>query len=176
MFVLATLKAATLLGPVKIRNMSPAGALIEAGALPAIGEPVSIQRGELAAAGHVVWRLEGRAGVRFDREVDVADWLPAASRRQQQVDQTFQQLKEGTVVPFVAPGAPAGPSPIDRQDLMEAAEALDALADVLAEDAAMIAGHSAKLQALDMASQFLRRFAGAAPVHGVSAAGSHAKP
>lgn len=170
MFVLASMAATSVSGPVKIRNMSPMGALIEGGALPRVGEHLSIRRGELTAAGRVVWRLEGRAGLQFDSEVDVMDWLPAGGSRQQKVDQTFHELKAASVatapsaVPDVArPVARIGPSPVDRLELLEAADALDALADMLAGDDRVVATLSTKLQALDIASQLLRRCAAAMP-------------
>ena len=46
-----------------------------------------------------------------------------------------------------------------REDLRKVAAALDSLADALAEDAGLVASQSSGLQALDIASQFLRRFA-----------------
>jgi hypothetical protein len=171
MFVLASMTSATASGPVKIRNMSSSGALIEGGSLPVVGDHLSIRRGDLAAAGRIVWRLEGRAGVRFDCEVDVSNWLPTGfSGRQQQVDQTFSELKAGlaTDKPAAsqspAPASRIAPSRIERLDLLETADALDVLADLLAEDVEVVVRLSARLQALDIASQLLRRCAGAMPV------------
>lgn len=160
MFVLASMAAASVSGPIKIRNMSPSGALIEGVALPHVGEHLSLGRGELSAAGTIVWREGGRAGLRFDHFVEVGAWLPAGSR-QQQVDQTFHELKNGLAPTAPQPPAPVGTSPVGKADLLEAASALDALADALAEDARVIAGHSTKLQALDVAAQLLRRCASA---------------
>jgi hypothetical protein len=162
MFVLASMAAASVSGPIKIRNMSPSGALIEGAALPHVGEHLSLGRGNLSAAGTIVWRDGGRAGLRFDHLVEVAAWLPAGSR-QQQVDQTFHELKNGlaSTAPLTAaaPTGPTAPSPIGKTDLLEAASALDTLADALAEDAQVIASHSTRLQALDIAAQLLRRCA-----------------
>ncbi len=168
MFVLASMTAETVSGPVKIRNMSPDGALIEGAALPRVGEQLSLRRGELVAAGRVVWCQGGRAGLRFDHYVDVTTWLPAGGR-QQQVDQAVHLIKNGLANVVPLPVAPAGTSPIDKSDLLDAATALDALADALAEDAGVIASHSTRLQALDIASQMLRRCATSTPtdpVHG----------
>jgi hypothetical protein len=72
----------------------------------------------------------------------------------------FHELKNGLPLSAPQPAAPAGTSPIGQADLLDAASALDALADVLAEDARVIASHSTKLQALDIAAQLLRRCAG----------------
>lgn len=161
MFVLASMAAETVSGPVKIRNMSPDGALIEGAALPRLGEQLSLRRGELAATGRVIWCEGGRAGLRFDHYVDVAAWLPVGSP-QQQVDQAFHAIKNGltNVVPLpVAPVAPVRTSPIGKSDLLDAATALETLADALAQDAGVVASHSTRLQTLDIAAQLLRRCA-----------------
>lgn len=159
MFVLATMVAPTVSGPIKIRNMSPNGALIEGNALPRIGEQVSLRRGDLSAAGRIIWREPGKAGLRFDHDVQVTKWLPAAGGKQQQVDRTFDELKAD-------PGLGANPStvraeavPANGWELLDLAGALDALADELAGDAEVVAHHASSLQTLDIASQQLRKIA-----------------
>ena len=164
MFVLASMVAETASGPVKIRNMSPDGALIEGAALPRLGEHLSIGRVKLAATGQVVWSDGGRAGLRFDQNIDVAAWLPAGGP-QQQVDQAFHAIKNGLTNVVRLPVAPVGTSPVAKSDLMDAALAIEALADVLADDAGVIASHSTRLQVLDIAAQLLRRCAISIPAH-----------
>ncbi len=159
MFVLATMAAASASGPIKIRNMSLGGALIEGGTLPPIGEHLSLRRGELAISGRIVWRQSGKAGLSFDHAVEVMDWLPAGSGGQQRVDHAFHELKANSAPARPASSAPVEAAPIGRFDLLNLAQALDVLADSLAEDARIVAAHSAKLQALDAASQMLRRLA-----------------
>ena len=159
MFVLATMAAPTVSGPVKIRNMSVGGALIEGDALPRTGEHLRLRRGELTVCGRIVWRDEGKAGLCFDDEVEVGRWLPAGSGGQQQVDRAFQEMKAAPTPPAPRPGSPIEASPMGREDLLKVAAALDRLADALAEDAGLVASQSSGLQALDIASQFLRRFA-----------------
>ena len=46
MLVLASMAAESVSGPIKIRNMSPEGALIESSALPQVGEHLSLRRAE----------------------------------------------------------------------------------------------------------------------------------
>jgi hypothetical protein len=159
MFVLATMAAVSVSGPVKIRNMSHGGALIEGGPLPPIGEHLSLRRGELAISGRVVWRQDGRAGMAFDHEVEVGDWLPAGAPRQHQVDQTFQELKTARQPTGLSAVTPIETSPVGKLEVLHVADALDGLADALAEDRAVVAVYAAKLQSLDLASQLLRRFA-----------------
>ncbi len=160
MFVLATMHGATISGPIKIRNLSQGGALIEGAALPAIGEQVDLRRGQVSVSGKVVWCQGGRAGLQFDGRAIVAEWLPGGHTGQQQVDQTFQQLKSkaGTSLSSTQPSAlkPTTPTALELKNL---ADAVCSLADDLAEDAAVVARHSSKLQVLDMAVQALRRYA-----------------
>jgi len=162
MFVLASMASARASGPVKVRNMSPDGALIEGATLPGVGDSLSLRRGELNASGRIVWQDGGKAGVRFDHHVQVADWLPAGAARQQLVEQTVHELKNIPATPApepAAPRAPVAPSPVERVDLLETADALDALADALAENPQVIVDHSTRLQVLDVAAQLLRRCA-----------------
>lgn len=160
MFVAATIAGAIGSGPVRIRNMSADGALVEGEILPCIGEPFRLLRGGLSAFGKVVWREDGRAGLRFDDNVDVVRWLAVPSSGQELVDQTFRELKARAVDP-PAPLCPStGGPPASGWQLASLAEALEALADDLAEDAKVVAELGERLQILDVASQVLRRFAG----------------
>lgn len=159
MFVLATMVAPAVSGPIKIRNMSRSGALIEGDALPGVGQPLRLQRGELIVSGRIVWRNAGKAGLRFEQDVEVGRWLPTAAGGQQQVDRTFHDLKSGAAEPAPLVAAQFKAPPAAPGDALNAAGALEALADALSDDAGVVARHAPKLQALDIASQLLRRFA-----------------
>lgn len=159
MFVLATMNAPAVTGSIKIRNMSRSGALIEGDALPGVGEHLRLMRGELTVSGRIVWRQAGRAGLRFEQDVEVGRWLPAAGGGQQQVDRAFHDLKSGMAEPDPAPVAQFKTPRTAQDDALKAAEALEGLADALSDDAAVVANHASKLQALDIAAQLLRRFA-----------------
>lgn len=56
--------------PVRLRNMSAEGALIEADALPAKGEQIVFRRNDIAVAGRVAWVLDRHAGISFDEKLD----------------------------------------------------------------------------------------------------------
>ena len=158
-FVLAAISADRVSGAVRIRNLSPSGALIEGAALPLPGEPLVLRRGENSIGGKVVWCHDGKAGLRFDGQATVGDWLPAAQSSQQRVDEAFQGLKSGAAEPPAASAAPPA-RPFSPSDLRQLARAIDALADALADDDAVVARHAAKLQTLDIAAQTLRKLAG----------------
>jgi hypothetical protein len=157
MFVLASMAAASVSGPIRIRNMSPSGALIEGEPLPRIGEQLNLRRANLSVSGRVVWRETRKAGLLFDQEIRVADWLPVASGKQMDVDRAVQELKAGAVAP--GPRTSIEPTPLRRSDLLDVAAALDVLADALAEDGMVVARHASRLQVLDIASQVLRKLA-----------------
>lgn len=56
--------------PVKLRNLSKDGALVEAGTLPPVGTRVHFRKGELSLSGHVAWEAGKRAGIAFDCPLD----------------------------------------------------------------------------------------------------------
>ncbi len=56
--------------PVRLRNLSENGALVEAETLPVVGSAVRFRKGELNLAARVAWIEDGRAGVAFDSVLD----------------------------------------------------------------------------------------------------------
>src|SRR5688572_338181 len=80
MFVTANLSSAAMTTNVRVRDMSGSGALIEADALPSVGERVKLRKGELSATGTVVRREGTQAGILFERPINVLDWLPNKAR------------------------------------------------------------------------------------------------
>jgi hypothetical protein len=158
MFVMATIASGSGSGPVKVRNLSPGGALVEGGILPTPGTRIILNRADLSMHGKVVWSASGRAGLRFESLADVAQWLPAGvnSHGQQRVDQLVQQIK-ASPRPAYPPQAPAImiPAAISFDDLRQVKKALESLAEDLACDPDVIARHCSRLQALDLAAQLL---------------------
>jgi hypothetical protein len=159
MFVAAALAASGASGPVRIRNLSPAGAMIEGASLPPQGDRFELRRGASSVSGRVVWSGSGKAGLRFDGRVEVAEWMPGGHAGQQRVDQVFQQTKISPPVAEVAVPSAAHEDMLAPAQLRRIARALDALADEIADDGDAVAKFAVKLQALDIASQALRRMA-----------------
>lgn len=162
LFVVAALSSETASGPVRIRNISPHGALIEGPVLPPKGTSLRLSRGSLSVTGNIVWRRENRAGVRFDSAVIVADWLPngRATTGQQKVDEIVHAYKSQK--------APAGAvtSPVSKRasegldvgaSLLHIRSALTAAAEELASDPFVAARHVRALQTIDVATQELGR-------------------
>ena len=66
----ASIEAGGLTVPVKLRNLSTEGALIEGDQLPGVGSDVLFHKNELHLSGHVAWMAGRRAGVAFDAMLD----------------------------------------------------------------------------------------------------------
>ena len=160
LFVMANLHAEALGGPVKLRNISPCGALIEGEVLPGRGSAVALCKGDLAVPGTVVWRNANRAGLSFANPTDVSQWLPSA-QAQKSADETFRKLK---VEQAQQPGDRVGCAPlhtsfVSTEEMERAAAALDDLASMLALDDRVVVEFASKLQSLDIAAQLLRKMA-----------------
>lgn len=61
--------------PVKLRNLSSEGALVEGDKLPAAGSMVVFHKKELNLPGHIAWATAGRAGIAFEARLDPASVL-----------------------------------------------------------------------------------------------------
>jgi hypothetical protein len=70
-------RVATSLPPqsVRVRNISEGGAMVEGAIEPDEDEQVLLDIGGAALLGRIRWRLEDRAGVRFERDIDVDEFL-----------------------------------------------------------------------------------------------------
>jgi hypothetical protein len=154
--------------PVKIRNMSATGVMLEAPDMPPVGEPVRLVRGSLAVRGEVVWTAGIRCGVRLATAVQVAQWLvPLLNQEQQRIDDTVALIKAGAVplrLPArtgALPGAMEGQAAhrgSDAQlaaDLTQVIALLEDLGARLASDRAVVERHGIELQNIDIGVQTL---------------------
>jgi hypothetical protein len=160
MFLAALLRGADFSAPVKIRNMSAAGALVEAPAVPQRGAEVQLIRGSLAVPAIVAWSTPGRCGLHFASLVCVRDWLaPVSNSAQQQVDDAVRLLKAGAVpMPPRSAVQDRAREPASAElgrDLRSAARLIEELGDGLSTDEQVLASHADKLQNLDIALQII---------------------
>lgn len=157
MFVLATISWSGVSNPVRVRNMSAAGALVEGATLPPAGAAVLLRRGQSVAAGRVVWHEGGKAGLIFDKSATVAEWMPGDRTGQEQVDQIVHHIRSGelTAAPLRVTSVPL----ISSSELRSLADGLCNLADELSNDMTLVVRHSHGLQLLDIAAQTLRKIA-----------------
>ena len=168
---------------VRIRNLSVRGAMIESPGLPREGSEIVIERTGLKIGGTLRWASGPRAGVQFDRTIDLAAWSPSLAlsvRNQADVDGAVAAVRAGVV-----PSAPAERSkraPNHGQlrsrigeELSGIAHMLEIASDALADDPAMIARHMERLQEFDMASQMLIELAALVAAENPAAALSKVK-
>lgn len=66
----ASIEADGVTVAVKLRNLSPEGALVEGNQLPAVGSVVTFRKKELNLPGYIAWITAGRAGIAFDAKLD----------------------------------------------------------------------------------------------------------
>jgi len=143
--------------PVKIRNISSAGALLDTLTVLAPGSLVQLIRGPLIVHALVAWTDQGRLGLKFSGTVDVQRWRQTISNAEQQrVDDVVTLVKAGAVPLQVYSSASSleetnGPS----SDLLRASKLLSRLGDRLANDAIVVANFPGELQNLDIAIQVI---------------------
>lgn len=160
LFAMGTIYADGRSAPVRVRNLSPTGAMVEGAVLPTSGRRVRLCRGSLEVFAEIIWCKDGAAGLRFESAVTVADWLPRgrAIAPQQRIDEVFHQSRVGVSVT-----APAQPPWADGElgalDLMRMKQAMESLAIELASDSHALERYASKLQVLDMAAQALGKIA-----------------
>jgi len=160
MFLVATLYFNGASSPVRVRNMSATGALIEGASLPEAGATAILRRGALEAPATTAWSEAGKAGLAFAGPVEVSNWLPAKDgKRQTQVDQIAFGMKHAarTVAPVVVPMVEqASPMIAVLAELTGLQAQLGQLGDQLAGDAFVLVNHP-EVQLLDAAGQRIGR-------------------
>ena len=152
-FLAATLVAAGRSFPVRVRNISPGGALIGGADLPSAGLAVILRRGSLSTSADVAWREPSQCGVRFSTSIDVAEWVRRVGHPgQEQVDALVRLVRPPALPGEVSPVfTPSGDSiSAISQDLSETC-------DQLANVAEFLEGQPEELLRLDVIAQRLRQ-------------------
>jgi hypothetical protein len=161
-YLAATLYCDGSSSPVKIRNMSSTGALLEGAIVVGVGALVQLVRGQLIVHGLIAWTEDGRCGLKFSGCVDVHQWRAVRTNSEQdRVDEVVRLVKAGAV-PLPVP--PLSQRPLQEShdpgielslDLRRASDLLDDLGEVLASDLDIVTRHGAALQNLDIAMQVI---------------------
>jgi hypothetical protein len=169
----ATIRSGGVTAPVRIRNLSEKGAMVDGGALPEPGAALVLQRLEVEMRGVVVWRAEGRCGIQFEGAASVDEWVagrraPAAifGHGQSRVDQIQAAVRSGREIADEDTAVAPPPELITDVEARVADELdhvqrlLDEVAGDLIGDAALLQGHSEALQRFDNACQILNQLSG----------------
>ena len=164
----ATIEAGALKAPVRIRNLSESGAMIDGAALPEVGTALTLRRLEVEIGAVAVWRASGRCGIRFDGKASVDEWVSgvrrphgAEERSQARVDEIQAAIRSGGSSP--APENPTSAGPIDAgrlndrivEEIAYVRRLLDAVGDELTDDPIILQRHGRALQNFDSACQIL---------------------
>jgi hypothetical protein len=154
-FLAAALVVGTALLPVRLRNLSRRGALLEGPSLPSAGSKVRLVRGDLSAEGQIAWQLHHQAGLHFSLEIDVEQWVKRIGHTgQQRVDRTVAMLRLGQ-----RPLANATMEP--RLSLAEISGELDAICERLADAPTMSVELAEQLLRLNVVARNLQQISAA---------------
>ena len=159
-FLAAVIHAGGSCYPVRIRNLSRSGALIDGNDVPGEGEAIRLQRGPHSAIATVVWRRGGACGVVFSSAVPVREWTAygAAHKGQRRVDSIVASVR-ARATPLASAATPsaaaAGNCPVTAAELHLVSGRLRAVTADLARDPAVIEGSAGALQELDAATEKL---------------------
>jgi hypothetical protein len=154
--------------PIRIRNVSETGALIEGEGLPQAGETIQLSRGETEVDGLVAWVSGVRRGVHFSQPVSADTWRAgkpiAPQPGQKRVDRIQASARAGK-------GADSLPQPAEPErwigqldcrvgeEIAFVQRLIEALGDELVADPAILHRHAQALQNIDLASQILGHLA-----------------
>jgi hypothetical protein len=153
-FLAATLDTGAASYPVRIRNLSPNGALIEAPSLPAVGSKVRLSRGSLTVDGVLAWQAARVGGLNFEGIIDVDRWVHRVGHPgQQRVDGMVAALRRSEPVPPEL-GRAEGENSVQTVSV-----ALDHLCERLAGTPNMSLELGENLIELDAIAQSLRQLA-----------------
>ena len=153
MFLAAVLRAGAAQAPVKVRNLSPRGAMLESSLTPPPGTKVDLMRGGLLAEGIITWSSNERCGLRFLSEVSVKQWRTAPATAQQ-----HRVVRAGEAAAAI--GNPESRPPQTDKQLRdyvgEVVKLLQDLEEDLVSSSETSTRHAEKLQSLGIAMQMLR--------------------
>jgi hypothetical protein len=153
-FLSAALADGAAVTAVRIRNISPHGALVEAPTLPAVGTKVRLLRGQLSASGELARAGAGQAGITFSGSVNVAKWI-------KRLDDSAQQRVDGMIAALRSTGSvPAELLETSEQSIGAISMAIDQICERLSSIPNMSLELSEELVRLDTLAQALRRLAG----------------
>jgi hypothetical protein len=168
LFLAAEIETEGVKLPVRIRNLSEGGAMVEGVALPGVGATLILRRLQIELAGSAIWRTAGRCGIKFGEPAFVEEWVAGRrlvertlGRGQARVDVIQAAIRGGAALAD-DPAAPVELAADDRnldhrlaEELAYVRRLLDVVGDELTDDPIMLQRHAQTLQNFDMACQIL---------------------
>ena len=145
----AVLSSPAGLQTVRIRNISPSGAMLGGAKFPPEGTRITLRRGDLRVMGCVTWRRKEMAGLTFDSDVDVEAWVEHNGRP------ASRRVDDGNGNPLA--GRPNNPeAEPGRVTFAWVSNRLAEISDQLANSAPMKVELAEALMEIDALARFLR--------------------
>lgn len=150
--------------PVRIRDLSETGALLEGPAFPPVGTLFTLTRLALQIDARVVWLRPPKCGVEFQGQISVPEWVSgkpgAPTFGQARVDVIQAAVRAGNAIPLEPEIAevPVDLACVDHRigtELLYLQGLLDAMSSELSSDMDVVGRHGAALQNFDLISQIL---------------------
>ena len=153
--------------PVRIRNMSASGAMLEGTVLPPAGARLTLARADLRMDAEVVWSSPGRCGIRFDDTVVVSDWISgtAATARSQsgqaRIDALQADIRSGLVPKVPVEDVARPPAALENIEARLAEEVaylrrlVQTIGEELSDEPIMLHRYLRTLQQFDVIGQAL---------------------
>ena len=173
LFLAAMIEADDASAPVRIRNLSETGAMVEGPAFPAIGAPLRLHRMEVDIDARLIWQAGQRAGIQFAGKIAVAEWVSgkrAASGPlfgQTRVDAIQAAIRTGTA-PLVRPAASQTQTALPEivgldaklaEEIALVRRSLEDMGDAMTDDPVVVQRHHKLLQNFDLSCQILDHIA-----------------
>jgi hypothetical protein len=157
MFLAAVLRRGTEQAPVKIRNMSALGALIDSPIVPEPNSRIELIRGQYVAEGRVVWSEPRRCGIRFLSQLSVNDWLAPV-----EAQPALRSIEEAPLLAEPASvtretSTPELTATVPADDLLQVAKLVEQAARTLARNPSFLRDHMTEGRNLICAMQMLSR-------------------
>ncbi|TXC63720.1 PilZ domain-containing protein [Sphingosinicella ginsenosidimutans] len=170
LFLAAVIEFGGTESPIRIRDLSFAGARLEGPAFPPIGSRLVLRRQDMKIEAVVRWIAGSRCGVAFDGQISVPDWVAGKASGQSGFGQAEVDRLQGIVRSEGACVDPPEPPPspsfvragLDErlaQELAYVQRMLEAVSAELVRDAGIVARHGRALQGFDLADQILGHIA-----------------
>src|SRR5690606_868904 len=164
----ASISAGTVSAPVRIRNLSEAGAMIDGPALPSAGSTLMLSRLELSVTATVVWNRDGRCGLSLRAPITVDDWIAGvrtaaanADLGQLRVDRIQSAVRNGEALPSETFTPASNRVDADKiapriaAELARVKRMLDSVGEQLADDVDVLMRHERAMQTFDIAAQIV---------------------
>lgn len=116
-FLMAVLRAGTTSCPIRVRNISIHGALLEGDGLPSEKQIVALSRGSLSVSGQIAWIAGQHCGIRFSKPINVAEWVDRAGPvGQRRIDSAVAEFRRSSGSGFFleCPATKKGPGELEE--------------------------------------------------------------